>query len=448
MFSGSIISNAVAELKANLFSEVNIDSLEKFFRLQGHVWRHRTLPPGQTLYLFIQQILHGNTSCSHVRHFSEERFTASAYCEARKRLPLGLLEKFQCEFVSNATKESPERALWRGHRVLLEDGSGCSMPDTKELRDHFGQPGAQRAGCGFPVASLLFLFDRGTGYLQKMLVSRLSCHDMSQASRLHSELKEGDILVGDRAFCSFAHIALLLSSGIKAVFRMNASHQVDFRRKRNRKSGYHKVVRGERLRKLGAKDHLITWSKTNLNPKWLCKAEFNKLPETIEVRELQYELKKPGFRSRTITIVTTLLDPQKYPKKAIAELYGMRWEVETNIRHLKITMKMDVLRSKTVEGIMRELQVFCLVYNLVRRVMFKIAGNMKIPPERLSFIDTLRLIQNEFIATTVNMIIVNPRRPGRMHPRVLKRRPKAYPRMTTKRKSCPGFSSTEQLVMA
>lgn len=448
MFPSSIISKAFAELKSNLYFELDMNKLEDFFRSEGHLWRERTLPPARTLYLFIHQILHGNTSCTHVRHFSTEKFTASAYCEAKKRLPLKLLERLLIKFTAESANENCEASLWRGHRVLLEDGSGCSMPDTKELREHFGQPGGQRAGCGFPVASLLFLFDSGTGYLRKLIVSKLCSHDMSQASKLHSELKEGDILVGDRAFCSFAHVAVLACSKVEAVFRMNAKHKVDFRCKRSKRTGYHKVVRGERLKKLGVTDHLITWSRTHLVPKWLSKVEFNRLPETIEVRELRYELKRPGFRSRTITLVTTLLDPQKYPKKAIAELYGLRWEVETNIRHLKTTMKMDVLRSKTVEGIMKELYVFCLVYNLIRKVMLKIATIMKLPPQRLSFIDTLRWIRDAVTTNKCHMIIVNPQRCGRMHPRVVKRRPKAFPRMTSKRKSFSGFRSTSQVVMA
>ena len=448
MYSGSIISKALAELKSNLFIELGMDNLEEFFRLSGHTWRERTLSPARTLYLFIHQILHGNTACAHVRHFSKEKFTASAYCEARKRLPLELLEKFVSKFTAESANESCEASLWRGHRVFLEDGSGCSMPDTEELRDYFGQPGGQRVGCGFPVASLLFLFDSGTGYLRKLIVSKLSCHDMSQASRLHSELKEGDILVGDRGFCSFAHIAVLASAKVEAVFRINASHKVDFRCKRSKKSGYHKVVRGERLKKLGVKDHLIPWSKTNLIPKWLSKPEFDQLPETIKVRELRYELRKPGFRTRTITLVTTLLDSHKYPKRKIAELYGLRWEVETNIRHLKTTMKMDVLRSKTVEGIKKELYVFCIVYNLIRRVMLQIAATMKLPPQRLSFVDALRWIRDAVTKDTWNMIIINPARPGRRHPRVVKRRPKAYPRMTSERKSFSGFSLTTRIVMA
>lgn len=448
MFAGSIISKALTELKFNLFSELDMDKLENFMRSENHTWRERVLSPARTLHLFVHQVLHGNTSCTHVRHFSSERFTASAYCEARKRLPVGLLEKLLNKFTAELVDESSEASLWRGHRVLLEDGSGCSMPDTKELRDYFGQPGSQRAGCGFPVASLLFLFDSGTGYLRKMIVSRLCNHDMSQASKLHSELKEGDILVGDRGFCSFAHIAMLARSRVEAVFRMNASHKVDFRCQRSNKSGYHKVVRGKRLRKLGAKDHVITWSKTHLIPKWLGKSEFNRLPETIEVRELRYELKKPGFRSRTITLVTTLLDPKKYPKKAIAELYGLRWEVETNIRHLKTTMNMDVLRSKTVEGVMKELYVFCLVYNMIRRVMFKIATTMKLPPQRLSFVDALRCIRDTATTNICDSIIFNPCRLGRRHPRVVKRRPKAYPRMTSARGSFSGFSSATQVVMA
>lgn len=448
MFPQRLFTEAVLNFKSNLPSSLELDSLQGFFDSAGLVWRERILTPSRTLHLFILQILHGNTSCTHVRHFSTLKFTAAAFCAARKRIPLGVLEKLVQSLTDSLFPKGAGEQRWRGHRVLLEDGSGCSMPDTDELRNHFGQPGGQRVGCGFPVAKLLMLFDAGTGCLQNMLVSRLNSHEISRAVEFLTQLVKGDIVVGDRGLCSFAHIALLFQEGIHVVFRVGANQQVDFRRSMNRRSGYHKVIRGQRIKKLGDKDQLVLWNKTSLIPKWLSKAEFTRLTETIVVRELRYHLNKRGFRSDTITIVTTLLDPAKYPKKAIADLYGLRWEVETNIRYLKTSLGMDQLKCKTIDGVRRELLVFSLVYNLVRAKMLEAAQRAGVSPNRVSFVDTLRWIRDGQGDGQFLNAILNPRRPRRRHPRVVKRRPKAFPRMTIPRNSFPGFSSTEQTVMA
>lgn len=444
MNSPNILTEVRSKLKLNLSSLLELESLDLFFQCEGLNWRNRLLTPSITLQLFILQILHGNTSCSHVGHLSELSFSAAAYCKSRSRIPFEILEKLLDHLFPIASEEGK----WRGHRVLLEDGSGCSMPDTIELRKYFGQPGAQAKDCGFPVASILFLFDAHTGILRRLLTSKLRTGEMSRATELHPDLEEGDIIVGDRGFCSFAHIAALFIRNVHFVFRVSASHKIDFRRARRKTDSYHKIVRGKRIKKLGPKDQLYTWNKTSWMPKWISKKCFRLLPDTVVVREIAYDLVKPGFRSNTIILVTTLLDPKEYPKQAIAELYGMRWEVEVNIRHLKTTMGMDSLHCKTVDGVMREIFVFALVYNLVRSSMIDIANYNQLQPKQISFVDTLRWIRDGKNTITFHKPVLNHYRPGRRHPRVIKRRPKAFPRMTTPRKSFKGFNSTFQSVMA
>jgi hypothetical protein len=130
-----------------------------------------------------------------------------------------------------------------------------------------------------------------------------------------------------------------------------------------------------------------------------------------------------------VTLVTTLLDPEQYSAAALAKLYGLRWSVETNLKHLKQTLQMDILRCKTVEGVLKELTVFVLIYNLVRRVMCEAGQRQQVPPERISFIDAWRWLRHARPGEVLPPLVVNPKRPGRVEPRVRKRRPKQFPVM-------------------
>src|SRR5262249_32382364 len=169
--------------------------------------------------------------------------------------------------------------------------------------------------------------------------------------------------------------------------------------------------------------------KPKERPTWLTAEQYAALPDALVVRELRYQVRRPGCRARVVTLVTTLLDPEADPAAELARLYGLRWGAETNLRHLKQTMKMDVLRSKTVAGVEKELVVFALVYNLVRRVMVEAARRQGVEVERISFVDALRWLQEARPGDALPALVVNPDRPGRDQPRVRKRRPKQYPLM-------------------
>jgi hypothetical protein len=160
---------------------------------------------------------------------------------------------------------------------------------------------------------------------------------------------------------------------------------------------------------------------------------FAALPQSLVVRELRYQITRPGARTREVTLVTTFLDPQKYPAEDLAELYGQRWAIETNLRHLKQTMKMDVLRCETVAGVLKELTVFCLVYNLVRSVMYAAAARQGVNVDRISFADALGWLAHTQPGSGLRDLKVNPDRPDRVEPRAVKRRPKAYKRLTQPR---------------
>jgi hypothetical protein len=186
------------------------------------------------------------------------------------------------------------------------------------------------------------------------------------------------------------------------------------------------------LRQFGVTDQLVEWFKPMQKPRWMGREKYRTLPESLTLRELKYRVGRKGFRTETVTLVTTLLDAEVYTAKALAELYGVRWRVEVNLRHLKQTMKMDVLKCGTVEGVLKELTIYAIVYNLVRVVMIEAAARQGVDVERISFIDAYRWLC-ELKADDLPELVVNPLRPGRFEPRVKKRRPKQYDLMRKRR---------------
>ena len=405
--------------------------------------RRRQLDPLTTVLLFIMQVLHGNTAITHLRHLARMTCSATAYCKARMRLPLALLQYLAQRVTAPLLPEADHACDWRGHRVWYADGTSFSMPDTAALQAHFGQPGGQASGCGFPVATLLLLCN-AAGFIVKTLALPLRTHEASQVARLHDPLQDGDVLVYDRAACSYAHLALLAERGLHAIFRVHQKQIVNFRPGRRHAGQYPRGQRAGRprsqwLKRLGHRDQRVRWFRPARRPQWMQQDEYDALPEALVVRELRYPIVRRGFRTRSVTLVTTLTDPQRYPAEALTEQYLKRWQIEVNIRHLKQTMGMDVLKCQTVDGVLKELAVFTLVYNLVRLVISRAARRQGVPPDRISFVDALRwLCQASYDPGRADQIIdlvVNPHRPGRVEPREVKRRPKPYKVMTSPRQT-------------
>ncbi len=314
------------------------------------------------------------------------------------------------------------------------------MPDTPALQEAFGQSTEQRPGCGFPVAHLLGLFHAGTGLLLKLVVAPLFTHDLAQVQQVHPTLESGDVLVADRGLCSYAHLALLVQAGVHAVLRVGARQIVDFTPGRpfvtpgvRRTPAVKGIPRSRWLTALGVDDQLVTWLKPKTCPSWLTRETLAALPEALVLREVRYPIGTPGFRPRQITLVTTLLDPERYPVTDLAEVSCQRWHIETSLAHLKTIMQMDVLHGQTVPGVLKELTVFAIVYNLVRLVMCQAATLQHIGVERISFVDALRWLGAPRIGMPLGALIVNPARPHRAEPRVKKRRPKPFPLMITPR---------------
>ena len=397
------IAYAVRQIKSDVARALEPGLIVRLCREVGHRWRYRQLDPVTTIHGFLLQVLHGNTACSHVPHLLGKNVSAEAYGLARMRLPLALFERLLSEVCRGLESCVEESVRWLGHRVWMIDGSSCSMPDTPELQEAFGQSGQQARGCGFPVAHLLTLFHAGTGLLLRVAVAPLHTHDLAQAPQLHKDLKPGDVLLADRGFCSYAHLALLLRANLHAVFRLHQRQLVSFRKGRMHvppqpypplSGDVRGLPRSRWLRWLGRLDQQVEYFRPPQRPRWMSADDYAALPPSIVVRELRYQVRAAGCRTRQVTLITTLLDPERYSATALAELYGQRWQIETNLRHLKQTLGMDVLRTKTVEGVHKELTMYALVYNLIRLVILRAAERQGVPPERVSFIDAWRWLKH------------------------------------------------------
>lgn len=434
------IASSLCRIKQNPLGVLNRDIVERVCREHNYQWRERELDPATTLALFAQQIVHGNIPCSEVCHLAAGSFTAQAYCDARARLPLAIYQTLLNEVYQKVVPQTRrEQHLWRGHRTFHIDGSTFSMPDTPELRKAFGMPSGQQPGCGFPVAHLLVLFSAATGLLIDTWASPLRTGDLAESTEAHLHLDAGDILIGDDTFSGYPHIASLLKQGLHGLFPVHHLRIVDFQKNRphcgSGKQAVAGMPRSRWIKSLGKNDQLVEYFKAGPTPKWMNQEQYDALPDSIIVRELRRTVVRPGGGKITITLVTTLLDPKAYPAKHLLKLRLRRWDVETNIGHLKTTMKMDVLRCKSEHGVRKELTMFSLVYNLVRLVMLEAAARQDVPVSRISFADAYKWMRHARPGDTLAVLIVNPYRPHRIEPRCKKRRAKQYDLMNKPREA-------------
>ena len=357
----------------------------------------------------------------------------SGYCQARARLPEKLLEQLFGKVAQSLEEKVTTEYLWCGRNVKVIDGSTVSMPDTVENQKVYPQPSNQKPGCGFPIAKIGVIFSLATGVAVALCIDVLNTHDIKLARKLYEFLNPLDILLGDRAFCAYADLIAIKKIDCDAVFRKHQSRKTSMRQG--------KIV--------GDCDKLVTWYKPKTCPKGLSKEEFDTLPQTITVREIYYYIVIPGFRTQRVSLITTLLDKTTYSTLAIVGLYGQRWDVELDLRHLKTTLGMDILRCKTPSMVRKEIYVYLLAYNLLCGLMWSAGTTYGTPPLRLSLQGTRHHLNNfipELLAAistkrlqiyqTLLKVIAHKAvsdRPGRSEPRVRKRRPKIYPLMTKPR---------------
>jgi hypothetical protein len=407
------ISSILARLKSEPLDDLPIAAtFEQLLKDSGLVWRDRLLTPLVTLRLFLIQILSGNCAIAALRQLSGIDFAPSSYCEARGRLPLQLLQSLLHWMNEQALQKFAKTLSPNlfGPRVLIGDGSTYSMKDTPELREHFQLPRGVKEGVGYPMGKLMGLLDAATGMFISLLALPLFHSDLRGVILLHPMLREGDIFLGDRAFCSFAHLVLLNARGVFACVRL---HQ----RRKDKSSAMQR------------------WNKQSNVPAWMTAAQHELMPDWIDVRLVRYAIQQKGYRTWHVLVITTLLDKKQWPDQKIAELYGSRWQIETCFDHLKTTMKMNQLKCETVEGVKKELAIFFAVYNLVRLAMLVAAARQKVDVARISFVDALRFLQAQILGLSgVPRLIINPDRRGRHQLRVIRGRLKEYDLLTKPRR--------------
>src|SRR4029077_18105791 len=320
--------------------------------------------------------------------------------------------------------------LWCGHHVLVADGSSVTAPDTPANQKAFPQQSVQKPGCGFPIIRLVALLSLATGMLTAWATGSWSQHEIGLLQTLWEHLRPGDVLLADRGFCNWGLLAQCLQRNLHAVFRAKGVRRRDFRRGK-------RISRHERL---------VQWRKPTQRARTVAAQEWALLPAVLTLRLVRCRLAIPGFRTRQVILVTTLLDSAKYPPEALSRLYFRRWAMELTLRNIKITLQMDQLSCKNPKNLEREIRMHFLVHNLVRRLMLEAARTHRVPLERVSFAGSLAaarrygeallqarakrqrqyLLDELFAVLAADLV---PDRPGRREPRAVKRRPKPYPRL-------------------
>jgi hypothetical protein len=401
----------------------------------------RIYTPLITLCTFLSQVLSDDHSCrAAVARLLAWRTAqglppcsadTGAYCKARQRLPEAILPRLVRQTADGLQGDAPEGWLFHGRAVTLVDGSTLSMPDTPENQAEYPQHGNQKPGCGFPIARILVLISLATGAVLDAAIGprkgKLS-GEGTLLRGLHGRLARGDILLGDRCFCSYFEVALLLAQGVDVVMRQNENRAVDFRT-------------GQRL---GHDDHLVVWNRPQ-RASWMDASTYAAIPETVTIREVRVRVTQRGFRTRVLIVMTTLVGAGEFSHDELASLYRARWHAELDIRSLKQTLKMDVLRCRTPEMVRKEIWAHLLVANLIRGVMAEAARVHGVLPRDLSFQGARQTMEAfggelshagpvgaQVLREVALKAIASHRvgdRPDRVEPRVRKRRPKNYPLM-------------------
>ena len=419
----------------------------------GLKYRNRIYNPLVIVWSFLSQVLDPDHSCKNavsriIAHLAEENIktpssNTSAYCQARKRLPEKLFKELLDKTGKNLEKKATTKHLWCGRCVKSIDGSSVSMPDTVENQEAYPQPSSQKQGCGFPLAKIGVLFSYATGAVVGIVVDVFKTHDINLARQLTPYLDSGDILLGDRAFCSYTDICLWAKKGCDAVMRLHQG-RLQKGKKRPKYTVSPPFPPKKKTRKY-PHDRLILWSKPKRKPKDISREDFDSIPEDLVLREIHAYICIPGFRTQEIIVVTTLLDAIEYTSSQILALYDSRWEAEVNLKHIKTTLGMDILSCETPEMVRKEIYVYLLAYNLLRSVMYDAGTTSGLNPIRLS-LQATRQHLNNFTSKWINKTLIRfqklskimlkkvadsyqEKRVGRVEPRVRKRRPKAYPLM-------------------
>jgi Transposase DDE domain len=402
---------------------------------EGPNSRERVFSLRRTFFGFLYQVLKPDCPCREIVRQIQALLAlhnqgavdegTSAYCQARKRLPLDTLQRLRVA-VAAAGQKGAE--LWHELRPKVIDATTVGLPDTPKNQRAYPQSGAQKPGCGFPLLRLVGVFSLTTGVLLDYDKGNKHQHELRLLKGLLDQFRLGDLVVADRGFCSYVLLVLLLARGVLGVFRLHQRRPADLRK-------------GKRL---GKNDRLFTWLEPPQKPSWLPQSWWKKIPAQLTVRVIRFKLACRGYRPESVTLVTTLLDPLKYPAQDIAQLYARRWKIELWFRDIKTSMGMEVLRCKTPRMVHKELEMFFIAYNLIRCLVVQAGTINDVALDRISFkgtVDSVRQFslaiaqarskskQTQLIARLLEVIARDevPDRPNRIEPRAVKRRPKPFP---------------------
>lgn len=404
-------------------------------------WKDRIYTPLVTLWVFLGQVLSADHSCrAAVARLIAHRLSrgqqacsskTGAYCQARGGLPEKFFSAVTCLVGRVLDSKTDPKWLWKGRRVYMFDGTIVSMADTPENQAAYPQPYNQRPGLGFPIARIGALTSLATGAIIHLGFSRYAGKGQGEVTllrRLSRVLSAGDVLLADCLIGNWRCLFEMQQQGVDMVTRLNkALRRADFRK-------------GQRL---GKDDHLVRWPKPHIRE--VGRKAQRAMPRYLTVREVRVSIKQPGFRTKVMVIVTTLLDPTQYAKEDLANLYRQRWNNEVDLRSIKTTMQMDQLRCKTPELVHKEVWTHILAYNLIRTIMAQAAIRHDIEPRTISFkgaLQTLEAFQplidfqeyrgREFRLCLYNQLLDSiaghrvADRPDRFEPRLRKRRPPLY----------------------
>jgi hypothetical protein len=400
-------------------------------------WRGPVYTAAVTVWTFLSQCLSADRSCLEavarmlVWRVASGRppcsADSSAFCTARDKLPEEACRELLRGTGREVEAEAPANWLWKDRRVVLGDGATVTMPDTPENRAEYPQQSGQAPGCGFPIARLVVLFSLAVGTALEVAIAPYRGKQTGENSLLRSlrgTLDPGDVLLLDRCFSGWCDLALMIAQGLDVVVRKHQGRRTDFRK-------------GKRL---GRDDHLVTWPKPQ-RPAWMDRETHDRLPDELVLREIRVRVRQKGFRSRTILVVTTLLDPEEYSHADLADLYRQRWQAELHLRSLKDVLGMDHLRCRTPHRVRNEILMHLTAYNLIRRVMAAAALEAGTAPRHVSFKGTLQTVNaflpmlhsgvplETWLRTLLASVATHSvgHRPDRAEPRRVKRRPKPYP---------------------
>jgi len=425
-----------------LSADLITDSVEEI----DYSFRERIFTPMVTVWVFLSQILSSDHSCRDAvarlaafRSASRQDPCApgtSSYCDARRRLPVELFRRITRAIGRQLQEEAPQDWLWKGRSVKIIDGTTVSMPDTRKNQEAFPQANTQQPGVGFPVARCVVLFSLACGTALEMAMGPYKGKETGENSlfrTFYNHLNARDIVVGDRYYGSYCDVAMLQDRDVDVVVRKHQLRQTDYRR----------------ARRLGRGDYLVVWDKPKQRPDWMDEVSYQKIPDQLTMREVQIQVQEKGKRVKHLTVVTTLLDHREYRTRDIAELYRTRWNAELDLRSLKTTLQMDVLRCKTPDMVRKEMWAHLLTYNLIRTMMAQTAHQYELLPRQISFKGALQTINAHrgyhgtsladdphMIATMLHAIASHRvgNRPGRVEPRAIKRRSKPHPLLNMPRR--------------